>query len=67
MLEVSLGSSWPKDSLRMDRSGVPEPAGPEILNNFFELYFLHPKNLVQQKVVQHKNKNFLQRIVIKRN
>ena len=33
MIEVSLGSSWPKDSLRMEASGFPEPVGPEIQKN----------------------------------
>jgi len=48
MLEVSLGSSWPKDSPRMEASGFPEPAGPEIRKNqkkVFDKYFLCPKKL----------------------
>ena len=32
-IEVSLDSSWPKDSPRMEASGFPEPVGPEIGKN----------------------------------
>ena len=56
MFEVSLDSSWPKDSPSCEAPGFPEPAGPEIRKNrknVFDKYFLHPKNLVQQKVVWH--------------
>ena len=45
MLEVSLVSSWPKDSPRMEASGFPEPVGPEIRKNVFNKYFLCPKKL----------------------
>ena len=48
MLEVSLVSSWPKDSPRMEASGFPEPVGPEIRKNrknVFDKYFLCPKKL----------------------
>ena len=51
MLEVSLGSSWSKDSPRLEAPGFLEPVGPEIRKNrknVFNKYFLHPKNLVQQ-------------------
>ena len=56
MFEVSLNSSWPKDSPRMDRSGFPEPAGPEIRKNrknVFNLYFLHPKKIVINYCIQY--------------
>ena len=53
MFEVSLDSSWPKDSPSCEAPGFPEPASPEIRKNRFDKYFLHPKNLVQQKVVWH--------------
>ena len=51
MFEVSLDSSWPKDSPSCEAPGFPEPAGPEIRKNrknVFNKYFLHPKKLVQQ-------------------
>ena len=55
-IEVALDSSWYKDSPSMEAPGFPEPAGAEIWKNkknVFNKYFLHPKNLVQQKVVWH--------------
>ena len=54
MLEVSLGSSWPKDPPRYEASGFPEPGGPEISKNWknlFDKYFLHPKNVVIEKIL----------------
>ena len=33
MLDVSLGSSWPKDPPSCEASGFPEPVGPEIPKN----------------------------------
>ena len=44
-LEVSLCSSWPKDSPRMEASGFPEPVCPEIRKNVFDKYFLCSKKL----------------------
>ena len=52
MIEVSLGSSWPKDSLRMEALGFPDPVGPEIgknQKNIFDKYFLRQKNIVLWK------------------
>ena len=37
MLEVSLGSSWLKDSPRMEAPGFPEPDGAEIWKNVLEV------------------------------
>ena len=44
-IEVSLDSSWPKDSPWMEASGFPEPVGPEIgkkRKNIFDIHFLRP-------------------------
>ena len=38
IFEVSLNSSWPKDSPRMDRSGFPEPAGLKIRKNQIKVF-----------------------------
>ena len=41
MLEVSLGSSWPKDLPRMEAPSFLEPVGPEIPKNR-ETFLLPP-------------------------
>ena len=62
MLEVSLGSSWPKDSPRMEASGFPEPRGPEIpknRKNVFNKYFLHSKKITLSKFLTQWRKYVL--------
>ena len=53
MVEVSLGSSWPKDPPSCEASGFPEPVGPEIpknRKNVFDKYFLCTRNIVLPKI-----------------
>ena len=59
MFEVSLDSSWPKDSPSCEAPGFPEPASPEIRKNVFDKYFLCPKKLSGNDGYHNSNLKYL--------